>query len=719
MSIKDELLKKMRKEEKKVDVKESMKEEPVQKEKVKRTGTRKNKTESGEIVKKEDRKISAKNAVAEAEEGIAAKAGKKSGQRKAAAGTEKQTKEAADKKAVKVQKNKRLNVKAAEVKEKAADKNVNAAEKKTAEKKNVRRTAKKAEKSTEINVKEMNGKNNGGIELKNQEQTSKLKIIPLGGLEQIGMNITAFEYEDSIIVVDCGLSFPEDDMYGIDLVIPDVTYLKENIEKVKGFFITHGHEDHIGAIPYVLKDINVPIYATKLTIGIIEHKLKEHNMLTKVKRKVVKYGQHINLGCFRVEFIKTNHSIQDAAALAIYSPAGIVVHTGDFKVDYTPVFGDAIDLQRFGEIGKKGVLALMCDSTNAERQGFTKSEKTVGKTFEELFADHKNSRIIVATFASNVDRVQQIINTAYKYGRKVAVEGRSMVNIIGIASELGYINIPDNTLIDIDEVKRYPDEQTVLITTGSQGEAMAALSRMASGVHRKVTIKPNDTIVLSSNPIPGNEKAVSRIINELSMKGANVIFQDVHVSGHACEEEIKLIYSLVRPKYSIPVHGEYRHLIAQAKIAENIGIPKENIFLLSSGDVLELDEESAAVNGKVHTGAIMVDGLGVGDVGNIVLRDRQHLAEDGIIIVVMTLEAGSGQVLAGPDIVSRGFVYVRGAESLMEEAKNVLDDKMQYCMDKGITDWGKIKTEIKDSLGDFVWKETKRRPMIMPIIMEV
>lgn len=555
--------------------------------------------------------------------------------------------------------------------------------------------------------------------MKKKEKTAKLKIIPLGGLEQIGMNITAFEYEDSIIVVDCGLSFPEDDMYGIDLVIPDITYLKENIEKVKGFFITHGHEDHIGAIPYVLKEINVPIYSTKLTNGIIEHKLREHNMLTKVKRKVVKYGQHINLGCFRVEFIKTNHSIQDAAALAIYSPAGIVVHTGDFKVDYTPVFGDAIDLQRFGEIGKKGVLALMCDSTNAERQGFTKSEKTVGKTFEELFADHKNSRIIVATFASNVDRVQQIINTAYKYGRKVAVEGRSMVNIIGIASELGYINIPDNTLIDIDEVKRYPDEQTVLITTGSQGEAMAALSRMASGVHKKIAIKPNDTIVLSSNPIPGNEKAVSRIINELSMKGANVIFQDVHVSGHACEEEIKLIYSLVRPKYSIPVHGEYRHLIAQAKIAENIGIPKENIFLLSSGDVLELDEDSAAVNGKVHTGAIMVDGLGVGDVGNIVLRDRQHLAEDGIIIVVMTLEAGSGQVLAGPDIVSRGFVYVRGAESLMEEAKNILDDKMQYCMDKGITDWGKIKTEIKDSLGDFVWKETKRRPMIMPIIMEV
>lgn len=552
-----------------------------------------------------------------------------------------------------------------------------------------------------------------------KETTSKLKIIPLGGLEQIGMNITAFEYEDSIIVVDCGLSFPEDEMYGIDLLIPDVTYLKENIDRVKGFFITHGHEDHIGAIPYVLKDINVPIYATKLTIGIIDNKLKEHNMITTVKRKVVKYGQHINLGCFRVEFIKTNHSIQDAAALAIYSPAGIVVHTGDFKVDYTPVFGDAIDLQRFGEIGKKGVLAVMCDSTNAERPGFTMSEKSVGKTINQIFEDHASSRIIISTFASNVDRVQQIINAAHKNGRKVVVEGRSMVNIIGTASELGYISIPENTLIDIEALKNYPDEQQVIITTGSQGESMAALSRMANGIHRKISIKPNDTIVLSSNPIPGNEKAVSNIINELSMKGANVIFQDVHVSGHACQEEIKLIYSLLHPKYAIPVHGEYRHLTAQARIAESLGMDKENIFILSSGDVLELDEESAAVNGRVQTGAIMVDGLGVGDVGNIVLRDRQHLAQDGIIIVVMTLESGSGQVLAGPDIVSRGFVYVRNSESLMDEAKHVLEDTMMYCMDHGITDWSKIKAEVKDALGDFVWKETKRRPMIMPIIMEV
>lgn len=552
-----------------------------------------------------------------------------------------------------------------------------------------------------------------------KKSNSKLKIIPLGGLEKIGMNITAFEYEDSIIVVDCGLSFPEDDMLGIDLVIPDVTYLKENLDRVKGFFITHGHEDHIGAIPYVLRDVNVPIYATKLTMGIIEHKLREHNMLTKVKRKVVKYGQHINLGCFRVEFIKTNHSIQDAAALAIYSPAGIVVHTGDFKVDYTPVFGDAIDLQRFGEIGKKGVLALMCDSTNAERPGFTMSEKSVGATFDEIFSEHKNTRIIIATFASNVDRVQQIINSAEKFGRKVGVEGRSMVNIISTASELGYLKIPDNTLVETDQLKNYPDEKTVLITTGSQGESMAALSRMANGTHKKITIKPKDTIIFSSNPIPGNEKAVSHVINELFQKGADVIFQDVHVSGHACQEEIKLIYSLVKPKYSIPVHGEYKHLMAQAKVVEDLGMDKDNIFILSSGDVLELDEEGAEVTGRVQTGDVMVDGLGVGDVGNIVLRDRQHLAEDGIIIVVMTLENGSGRVLAGPDIVSRGFVYVRGSESLMDEAKAVLDETMDYCMDKNITDWGKIKSEIKDSLGDFVWKETKRRPMIMPIIMEV
>ena len=554
---------------------------------------------------------------------------------------------------------------------------------------------------------------------KTEKLNSKLKIIPLGGLEQIGMNITAFEYDDSIIVVDCGLSFPEDDMLGIDLVIPDVTYLKDNIDRVKGFFITHGHEDHIGAIPYVLKDVNVPIYATKLTTGIIQHKLEEHDMLKKVKCKVVKYGQHINLGCFRVEFIRTNHSIQDAAALAIYSPAGIVVHTGDFKVDYTPVYGDAIDLARFGEIGKKGVLALLCDSTNAERTGFTQSEKSVGKTLDNIFNDNKNRRIIIATFASNVDRVQQIINSAEKFGRKVAIEGRSMVNIISIASKLGYLTLPDNILIDVDTLRSYPDEQTVIITTGSQGESMAALSRMANGMHRKVSIKPNDLIIFSSNPIPGNEKSVTGIINELMMKGADVIFQDVHVSGHACQEDIKLIYSLVNPKYSIPVHGEYKHLIAQAKIAEALGYDSDHIKILSAGDILELDDESAEVTGKAPVGNILVDGLGVGDVGNIVLRDRQRLAEDGLIVEVMPLESGSGQVLAGPDIVSRGFVYVRNSESLMDEAQSILNDTMDYCMSHGITDWTKIKNEVKESLGDFVWKETKRRPMIMPIIMEV
>ena len=548
---------------------------------------------------------------------------------------------------------------------------------------------------------------------------SKLRIIPLGGLEQIGMNITAFEFEDSIVVVDCGLSFPEDDMLGIDLVIPDITYLKNNAHKVKGFVITHGHEDHIGALPYVLKELNVPVYATRLTIALIEHKLKEHNLLKSVKRKVVKHGQSINLGKFRIEFIKTNHSIADASALAIYSPAGIVVHTGDFKVDYTPVFGDAIDLQRFGEIGKKGVLALMCDSTNAERKGFTMSERTVGKTFDNIFAEHKNTRIIIATFASNVDRVQQIINSAYKYGRKCVVEGRSMVNVISTAAELGYLNVPENTLIELDQMKNYPDEQMVLITTGSQGESMAALSRMASNMHRKVQIKPGDTVIFSSNPIPGNEKAVSHVINELFQKGADVIFQDVHVSGHACQEEIKLIYSLVHPKYAIPVHGEYRHLKAQAQVAESLGIPKDNIFLLSSGDVLELDEEKAQVVDRVQTGAILVDGLGVGDVGNIVLRDRQHLAEDGILIVVLTLEKYSNQVLAGPDIVSRGFVYVRESEGLMDEAKHVVEEAIEDCMDRRVTDWGRLKTAIRDSLSEFLWKRTKRSPMILPIIMEV
>ncbi len=551
-----------------------------------------------------------------------------------------------------------------------------------------------------------------------KEYVGSVKIIPLGGLDKIGMNITAIQYDDSIIVVDCGLAFPEEEMLGIDLVIPDVTYLKENADKVKGFVITHGHEDHIGSIPYVLKEVNAPIYATKLTMGLIDSKLKEHGMQRQVKRKVVRYGQSINLGDFRVEFIRTNHSIADAAALAIFSPAGVIIHTGDFKVDYTPVYGEPIDLQRMGELGKKGVLALMCDSTNALRPGFTMSERTVGATFDKIFTDNKNSRLIIATYASNVDRVQQIINSAVKYGRKVCVEGRSMVNIIEVAENLDYLKIPEGTLIDTEEMKNYTPEQIVLITTGSQGESMAALSRMAASLHRKVSIQPGDCVVFSSTPIPGNEKSVAKVINELGMKGAKVIFQDTHVSGHACQEEIKLLYSLIKPKYAIPVHGEYRHLMAQKEVVQSLGYDKEDIFIAKCGDVLELSEEKAGIVGHVQTGEILVDGLGVGDVGNIVLRDRQNLAENGIIIVVLTLEKYSGQLVAGPDIVTRGFVYVREAEELLDEAREVVSGSVETCMDKNITDWSKIKNIIKDDLSEYLWKKMKRNPVILPIIME-
>ena len=554
---------------------------------------------------------------------------------------------------------------------------------------------------------------------KSEYKLSPLKIIPLGGLEQIGMNITAFESEDSIIIVDCGLAFPEDDMFGIDLVIPDTTYLEDNIDKVKGFVITHGHEDHIGALPYVLQKINVPVFATRLTMGIIENKLAERGMLETTQRKVVKFGSSVNLGCFRVEFIKTNHSIVDAAALAIYTPAGIVVHTGDFKVDYTPVFGDAIDLQRFAELGRKGVLALLCDSTNAERPGFTPSEKTVGKTIDQLFQEHSDTRIIIATFASNVDRVQQIINSAYKYGRKVVVEGRSMVNIIATASELGCLNVPENTLISVDQLKNYPGNQTVIITTGSQGESMAALSRMAENIHRKISIGEGDTVIFSSSPIPGNEKAVTNVINKLLLKGADVIFQDVHVSGHPCQEDIKLIYTLVQPKYAIPVHGEYRHLKAQAKLVAELGIPRENIFILQSGNVLEMTPEKAEITGDVPVGNILVDGLGVGDVGNIVLRDRQHLAEDGIVIVAFAMAAGSDLILSSPEITSRGFVYIKEADEMMKNAVGVVEDVLDSCRERGTTDRNRIKSVVRDNLSDFFWKKTQRRPMILPMIIEI
>lgn len=555
---------------------------------------------------------------------------------------------------------------------------------------------------------------------KNKEfSEKKVKIIPLGGLEKIGMNITAFESEEAIIVVDCGLAFPEDEMLGIDMVIPDVTYLIENRDKVKGFFITHGHEDHIGALPYVLREINIPIYATKLTIGLINHKLKEHGLSEKVRKKVVKHGQGVNLSDFRVEFIKTNHSIADASALAIFSPAGIILHTGDFKIDYTPLFGDSINLQRFAEIGKKGVLALLCDSTNAHRPGFTVSEKMVAKTFDKLFLENKKSRIIVATFASNVDRVQQIINTAFKFGRKVIVQGRSMETIITVASELGYIKLPENTLIDIGLMKNYPDEQLVFITTGSQGEPMAALSRMAASTHKKVSIQPGDAIIFSSTPIPGNEKAVSQVVNELAMKGAQVIFQDTHVSGHACQEELKLIYSLVNPKYVIPVHGDYSFRKAQKTLAVGMGIEEKNIFLLQSGNVLEVSQVKASIVGQVPAKEIFVDGLGIGDVGNIVIRDRQNLSANGLIIIAIVFVKGTNVVVSGPDLISRGFIFVREAEMLMNEYKEVVNKSLERNLESNITDWTKIKNAIRYDLNEYIWKTMRRRPMILPIFMEV
>ena len=554
-----------------------------------------------------------------------------------------------------------------------------------------------------------------------KEYVGSVKIIPLGGLDKIGMNITAIQYDDSIIVVDCGLAFPEEEMLGIDLVIPDVTYLKENADKVKGFVITHGHEDHIGSIPYVLKEVNAPIYATKLTMGLIDSKLKEHGMQRQVKRKVVRYGQSINLGDFRVEFIRTNHSIADAAALAIFSPAGVIIHTGDFKVDYTPVYGEPIDLQRMGELGKKGVLALMCDSTNALRPGFTMSERTVGATFDKIFTDNKNSRLIIATFASNVDRVQQIINSAYKYGRKVVVEGRSMVNIISTASELGYLNVPENTLIEIDQMKNYPPEKMVLITTGSQGESMAALSRMAADVHRKVTIQPNDTIIFSSNPIPGNEKFVNRVVNELLQLGAEVIYEkmyDVHVSGHACQDEQKLMMALTRPKYILPEHGEYKHLRKYAMVAKQMGIDEDHVIIPAIGQVLETDGEVFRLGGEVPSGAVMVDGLGVGDVGSIVLRDRKHLAEDGLIVVVAAINTKTKKIVAGPDIISRGFVYVREAEDMINGARDLAKNTLEESMNNGVRDWTSLKNRMKDEVSRYVYNKTKRSPMILTVIQE-
>ena len=550
---------------------------------------------------------------------------------------------------------------------------------------------------------------------------ANLKIIPLGGLLEIGKNITVIEYENDIVIVDCGLGFPEDDMLGVDLVIPDVTYLEKNKDKIRGLVITHGHEDHIGGIPYLLKQINVPIYATKLTVGLIENKLEEHGLLRSTKLKEVRPGQTISLGSMKVEFIKITHSIPDSCALAITTPVGTIVHTGDFKIDYTPIDGETIDLGRLAAIGNRGVLALMSDSTNAERKGYTMSEKTVGEILDKLFINC-NKRIIVATFSSNVHRVQQIVNSAVKYKRKIAVCGRSMINMIETARKLGYIDVPDNVFIDIDTIKSYPDDKLVIITTGSQGEPMSALTRMASGEHKKVQITPNDFIIISANPIPGNEKYISKVIDDLMAIGAEVIYnalQEVHVSGHACQEEQKLMLNLIKPKFFIPVHGEYRQLIAHAETAKTIGMNHDNIFITENGKVLELNENEAKFTGHVQSGKILVDGLGVGDVGNIVLKDRQKLSQDGLIAVVLTLDSRSGKIVAGPDVISRGFVYVRESENLMEDIKKLLRDELQKCEDRHITDWSTLKQVIREELGDYIYKKTKRQPMLIPIIMEI
>ena len=553
-------------------------------------------------------------------------------------------------------------------------------------------------------------------------KASKLKIIPLGGLHEIGKNITVFEYENEIIVVDCGLSFPEDDMLGIDLVIPDITYLEKNVDKIKGLVITHGHEDHIGSVPYLLKKINIPIYATRLAAGLIRNKLEEHKLLRSTKLIEVMQGQTINLGNnFKVEFIRSSHSIPDSVMLAITTPAGTVLHTGDFKVDYTPIDGKIMDFGRIAELGNKGILALMSDSTNAERKGFTMSESSVGEVFDKLFL-HCTKRIVVATFASNVHRVQQIVNSAVKYNRKIAVCGRSMINMINTARELGYIECPENIFIDIDMINTYTDEQLVIITTGSQGEPMSALTRMAAGDHRKVKITPNDLVIISATPIPGNEKFVSKVIDDLMQIGAEVFYsslEDIHVSGHACQEEQKLILALAKPKYFIPVHGEYRQLIAHSETAQSMGIDKDKVIMLSNGRVLEINEESAELTTSVPSGRILVDGLGVGDVGNIVLRDRQHLSQDGLIIVVMSMDSATGEIVAGPDVISRGFVYVRESENLMEDVKKMLREEVRKLEEHGVRDWSTIKSRLKDSLRDYIFAKTKRNPMILPIIMEV
>ena len=599
------------------------------------------------------------------------------------------------------------------------ERTTNTTKKRAQNKENKTTTSKRPYRRRTINK---DSKKEENIKEKSIFKKSKLKIIPLGGLHEIGKNITVFEYENEIIVVDCGLSFPEDDMLGIDLVIPDITYLEKNVDKIKGLVITHGHEDHIGGVPYLLKKINIPIYATKLATGLIKNKLEEHKLTRSTKLIEVVQGQTIELGKnFKVEFIRSSHSIPDSVMLAITTPAGTVLHTGDFKVDYTPIDGKLMDFGRIAELGNQGILALMSDSTNSERKGFTMSESSVGEVFDKLFL-HCTKRIVVATFASNVHRVQQIVNSAVKYNRKIAVCGRSMINMITTARELGYIKCPENIFIDIDMINNYTDEQLVIITTGSQGEPMSALTRMAAGDHRKVKITPNDLVIISATPIPGNEKFVSKVIDDLMQIGAEVVYsalEDIHVSGHACQEEQKLILALAKPKYFIPVHGEYRQLIAHSETAQSMGIDKDNVIMLTNGKVLEIGEDGAEFTGTVPNGRVLVDGLGVGDVGNIVLRDRQHLSQDGLIVIVLTMDSQTGEVVAGPDVISRGFVYVRESENLMDDVKSVVRHEIKKCEEKGIRDWTTIKSTTRENLRDYIFAKTKRNPMIIPIIMEV
>ncbi len=553
-------------------------------------------------------------------------------------------------------------------------------------------------------------------------RSAPVKFMALGGLNEIGKNLYVYECCNDMFIVDCGLAFPDNEMPGVDLVVPDFSYLEKNKEHFRGIIITHGHEDHIGALPYLLKKVNVPIYGTKLTLGLVEGKLKEHNLLSTASLNVVEPRQNVKMGCMSVEFIRVNHSIPDSCALAIHTPAGIIVHTGDFKVDYTPIEGGIIDLARFGELGNKGVLALMGESTNAERPGYTKSEKSVGESFKGLFSSAEGKRIIVATFSSNIHRIQQIIDQAVYLGRKVAVSGRSMQNVISKAVELSYIKFPEDTLIDIEDVNNYPPEKLVICTTGSQGEPLSALSRMSGGEHRQVTITPNDIIIISANPIPGNEKLVTKVVNELMKQGAEVVYEsmyEVHVSGHACQEELKMMISLTKPKFFVPIHGEYKHLKKHSKLAMGMGIPEDHIFVCDNGQVLETDGVEMKFTGTVPAGGVMVDGYGVGDVGSVVLRDRKHLAEDGVMIIVATIKRETGEVLAGPDIVSRGFVYVRESEELLDEAKQLMKQVMSDCSDRGVREWGNIKSAMRDALSDYIYSKTKRSPMILPVIMEI